>query len=578
MNKLLKHIKSPTDLRRLETSQLPEIAAALRDFILDVISVKPGHLGASLGVVELTLALHYHYNTPEDLIIWDVGHQSYPHKLLTGRLENFETLRQLHGISGFPVREESEYDTFGTGHSSTSISAITGMALANRLRGKTNQHIAVIGDASIVSGMAFEGLNHLGDTDLNVCIILNDNNIAIDPAVGALQNYFNNQKTEINHFFEALGFHYKGIGDGHNLDDLLAALDELDQLKGPKVLHIRTIKGKGFPEAEKNQILWHAPGKFDKATGQILLKSEEKTFANVIGETLHQVLEENPNTVAITPAMPTGSGLVELMNKFPNRVWDVGIAEQHAVTLGAGLASQGTKPFVVIYSTFLQRAYDQLIHDVALQNLPVVFLIDRAGITGSDGATHHGYFDIAFINSIPQMTLAAPANAQELRDVITLSVKASTPWAIRYPKGKVQLEDSFFEKTAFGKAKIIKQSKPNQKVAILSTGHIAETLANTTNNLDVTWVHFPFVKPLDHKILQDIFTQYSIILTYEEGIKQGGFGSSILTYAQECDYQGKIIIHGYPDSFIEHGTVEELTASIGLNEESIREEMNRFLK
>ncbi|MXV37605.1 1-deoxy-D-xylulose-5-phosphate synthase [Flavobacteriaceae bacterium Ap0902] len=574
MNKLLSQIKSPKALRQLEPEQLSLLASEIRDFILDVISVKPGHLGASLGVVELSIAIHYYFNTPDDLLIWDVGHQSYPHKLLTGRQDIFDTLRQLNGISGFPTREESEYDAFGTGHSSTSISAITGMALANQLKNKSSKHVAVIGDASIVSGMAFEGLNHLGDTDLDVLIILNDNNIAIDPAVGALQKYFNNQKINSNAFFEALGFHYRGIEDGHNIEGLLNAFKALKKVSGPKILHISTIKGKGFEHAEKNQVLWHAPGKFNKSTGEIVASKKPFSFANAIGNILIDLFNKNPETVAITPAMPTGSGLVELMLKHPKRVWDVGIAEQHAVTLGAGLATQGLKPFVVIYSTFLQRAYDQLIHDVAIQNLPVVFLIDRAGISGSDGATHHGYFDMAYLNPIPNLTITAPANAKELQELIHLSVEAKNPWAIRYPKGAVKLTDDFFEPTKFGKAKTVKKGKD---IAILSTGHIASEIHEAVQSLNVSWYHFPFVKPIDQNRVLEIFNDYKTILTYEEGVIKGGFGYAILDLAATNDYKGKIILHGYPEEFITHGTVEELSKALGLDADSIREEIELYL-
>ncbi|MDG4949942.1 1-deoxy-D-xylulose-5-phosphate synthase [Weeksellaceae bacterium KMM 9724] len=575
MYKYLNILETPSDLRKLKREDLPILAEEARDFILDIVSTKTGHLGASLGVIELTIALHYYYNTPSDLLIWDVGHQAYGHKLFTGRKSDFQSLRQLNGMSGFPDRTESEFDAFGVGHSSTSISAITGMALANRLKNDNRKHLAVIGDASIVSGMAFEGLNHLGDTDLNVNIILNDNNIGIDPAVGALQNHFNNTSSASKvDFFEALGFNYIGPIDGHNFDNLFKAFDELENLKGPNLLHIKTIKGKGYESAEKDQVLWHSPGKFDKKTGIISPKKEKLSYQKVVGDSLIELFKGNNEVAAITPAMPTGSGMVELMQLYPNRVWNVGIAEQHAVTLAAGLATQGITPYCVIYSTFLQRAYDQVIHDVALQNLPVVFLIDRAGFVGSDGATHHGLFDISFLNSIPNMSVACPADDKELKELIEIGAHTSTPLAIRYPKGEVQSLNFPFQNTELGKAKTLKKG---EKVAILSTGHIASNIQKAIEGLNLSWYHFPFVKPLDLEALKNIFENYSHILTFENGIKNGGFGASILDVANSNNYKGKVEIHAYPDEFIAHGTIDELENLAGLDSISIRKRFEELI-
>ena len=415
LERLLPHIDSPSDLKKLTLDELPQLAQELREFIIDIVSTKEGHLGASLGVVELTIALHYVFNAPHDKLIWDVGHQAYGHKILTGRKEIFETNRQLGGISGFPKRSESEYDDFGTGHSSTAISAILGMAMASKLKGDhSKQHIAVVGDASIASGMAFEGLNHLGVTDVNALIVLNDNAIGIDPSVGALKKYLTNVKAgtaKDENIFECLNLNYSGPIDGHDLKKLVDELERLKQLDGPKLLHIITTKGKGLKQAEEDQVVYHAPGKFDKITGERLPKSGESQppkYQDVFGHTLVELAEKNPNIVGITPAMPSGSSLKFMMDKMPERAFDVGIAEQHAVTLAAGMATQGLVPFCNVYSTFLQRAYDQVIHDVALQKLPVIFCLDRAGLVGQDGPTHHGVFDIAFLRCIPTLSYLLP--------------------------------------------------------------------------------------------------------------------------------------------------------------------------
>lgn len=574
MDSLLDQIESPLDLRKLNPAELPNLADELREFILETLAVKPGHLGASLGVVELTIALHYFYNTPEDIVIWDVGHQSYPHKILTGRKTNFHTLRQLGGISGFPVSEESPFDSFGTGHSSTSISAITGMAIANHLQGKTNKHVAVIGDASIVSGMALEGLNHLGSTDLDVLIILNDNSIGIDPSVGALKEHFfslqNGNETSI---FEQFGFHYTGIVDGHDLPKLLETFSELQSIRKPKLLHLKTTKGKGYANAETDQVKWHAPGKFNKLTGEIHPQnSNQCSYQQIFGETMIALMNENQDTVAITPAMLTGSNLTNAKNLFPNRVLDVGIAEQHAVTLAAGLSTQKMKPYLAIYSTFLQRAYDQVIHDVALQNLPVVFCIDRAGIVGTDGATHHGYFDISFLRSIPNLLVSSPMNGEDFRNLLYTAQFSEKPFAIRFPKGNpIKTKFHEFQKVEIGKAIEIKKG---EEVALLTFGTIGERIKLIMNELNENkkfgLYSFLFCKPLDEIILNEIFDRYHKVVTFEDGVLSGGFGDAVLAYANEKDFKGKIIRKGYPDRFMMHGSIEELEKTIGLDNLSLK--------
>ncbi len=560
------------NIKQYARQKLPELAEIIRQEIIDIVSSKEGHLGASLGVVELTIALHHFYNFPHDKLVWDVGHQAYPHKLLTGR--SLETLRQYNGISGFPNREESIYDDFGTGHSSTSISAILGMALASGLKKEKRNHIAVIGDASIASGMAFEALNHAGATATNLLIILNDNQIGIDPSVGALKKYLSNitweeNQSEIQNIFEALGFYYYGPVDGHNFDALFQAFEDLKDIQKPKFLHVITTKGKGYKKAEEEQITWHAPGKFDIKTGKRLSNENKNTsqkFQEVFGETICELAKNNDRIFGITPAMPTGSSLKYMIEQFPERALDVGIAEQHAVTLASGLATQNILPYVTIYSTFLQRAYDQVIHDVALQNLPVVFCIDRAGLVGEDGATHHGSFDIAILNAIPNLIVSAPFDEIELRNLLFTAQFTQQPFTIRYPRG-IGYQTKWqqpFQKLETGKAFI---KKEGNRVAVLSTG----TIGNHVASLDAsfTHVHFPFIKPLDYKTLDKIFQTHQTIITYEEGVINGGFGQQILHYAQKRSYQGKIFIQGYPDVFIEHGTTEELKAQIGLSEKQI---------
>ncbi|WP_447635250.1 1-deoxy-D-xylulose-5-phosphate synthase [Flavobacterium microcysteis] len=567
---ILQNINSPEDLRKLAEAELPVLARELRDFIIDIVSVKEGHLGASLGVIELTIALHYVFNTPNDLLVWDVGHQAYGHKILTGRKDNFDTNRQWGGISGFPKRSESPYDTFGVGHSSTAISAALGMAIASNLTGDFEKHhIAVVGDASIASGMAFEGLNHAGVTDANLLVILNDNAIGIDPSVGALKNYLTSVKEgknpRENNMIKSLNFDYSGPIDGHDITAVIKELNRLKNIKGPKFLHIITTKGKGLEQAEKDQVKYHAPGKFDKLTGEIIPKSEENLppkFQDVFGLTLLELAEKNDKIVGITPAMPSGSSLKFMMDVFPKRAFDVGIAEQHAVTLAAGMATQGMIVYCNIYSTFLQRAYDQVIHDVALQNLPVIFCLDRAGLVGEDGATHHGAFDLAYLRCIPNMIIYAPMNETGLRNMLyTAQLGLEHPIAIRYPRGRGVIVDwkKPFEKIEIGKAKLLKEG---DRIAILSTGSIGNNvitaLANIDDTKDFSHYDFPFVKPLDEAMLHTIFNTHDVIITLEDGAAKGGFGSAITEFAAQNNYTKKIEILGIPDEFIEHGTVGEL--------------------
>lgn len=566
---LLDTIDSPADLKKLHAAQLPQLAAELRDFIIDVVSVKEGHLGASLGVVELTIALHYIFDTPKDLLVWDVGHQAYGHKILTGRKNQFYTNRQLNGIAGFPKRDESIYDSFGVGHSSTSISAALGMAMASALQGIQKQHIAVIGDASIASGMAFEGLNHAGVTDANLLIILNDNSIGIDPSVGALKNYLTSVKQGTNHkdnnIIKSLNFDYTGPIDGHDFGALLTELQRLKQVSGPKFLHIITTKGKGLQQAELDQVTYHAPGKFNKITGEIHAKADNDLpakFQDVFGLTLLELAKKNDKIIGITPAMPSGSSLKLMMDAFPDRAFDVGIAEQHAVTLAAGMATQKMVVFCNIYSTFLQRAYDQIIHDVALQNLPVIFCLDRAGLVGEDGPTHHGVFDIAYLRCIPNMIIYAPKDLPELRNILyTASLGLNHPIAIRYPRGRGTIINwqEPFKKIDIGTATCLKKGTTK---AVLSTGFIGNNvtaaLQNITHNDAISHYDFGFVKPLDELLLHAIFKKYKSIFTIEDGTIKGGFGTAIIEFAATHYYKNDITVLGIPDQFIEQGTVAEL--------------------
>ncbi|WP_405202916.1 1-deoxy-D-xylulose-5-phosphate synthase [Dokdonia sp. LLG6352-1] len=575
---ILDTILSPADLRALAPEQLPVLAQELRRFIIDIIATKEGHLGASLGVVELTIALHYIFNTPSDNLIWDVGHQAYGHKILTGRKDIFHTNRQKDGISGFPNRGESIYDTFGTGHSSTSISAALGMAMAAGLKGAHNRHhIAVIGDASIASGMAFEGLNHAGVTDANLLVILNDNAIGIDPSVGALKRYLTNVKkgtAREENIFEALNFSYFGPVDGHDLNALTEVLQELKKANGPKFLHVITTKGKGLALAEREQITYHAPGKFDATTGIRVAKDstpQPPKYQDVFGHTIVELATLNKKIIGITPAMPTGSSLKYMIEAFPDRAFDVGIAEQHAVTLSAGLATEGMVVFCNIYSTFLQRAYDQVIHDVALQNLPVIFCLDRAGLVGQDGGTHQGVYDLAYLNCIPNLIIYAPSDEIALRNIMyTAQQGLDHPIAIRYPRGRgVHINWQLpFKEITIGKGYNVIKGK---KTAVVTLGSILKNVLTAVNEVNVSCSVYDmgFLKPLDKALLDTIFTTYDHIITVEDGSKIGGLGSSVGDYAFAKAYKGSLTILGIPDTFIEHATVEQQYEEAGISVASL---------
>ena len=585
MNALLDAIKFPSDLRKLTTDQLPKLAKELRAFIIDIVATKQGHLGASLGVVELTIALHYLFDTPNDLLVWDVGHQAYGHKILTGRKDIFETYRQLHGISGFPKITESKYDAFGVGHSSTSISAALGMAIASSLKGETGKHhIAVIGDASIASGMAFEALNHAGVSDANLLIILNDNVIGIDPSVGALKEYLTKVKTDKslakNNIIRALNFDYSGPIDGHDLDSLLKELTRLKSKKGPKFLHVITTKGKGLDQAEKDQVKYHAPGKFDAKTGELAPKSTgafPPKYQDVFGTTIVELARTNKKIIGITPAMLSGSSLKMMLEEFPERTFDVGIAEQHAVTLAAGMATQGMVPFCNIYSTFIQRAYDQIIHDVALQNLPVIFCLDRAGLVGEDGATHHGVFDIAYMRAIPNMIVFAPRNEIELRNILyTSQLGLNHPIAIRYPRGRGVLFDwkKSFDTIKMGTGVCLQEGRD---IAILSLGAIGNNVTKVLEEFPkVAHYDLRFAKPLDEKLLHKICAEFKQIITLEDGVIPGGFGSAILEFSAKHGYKNSIKILGIQDDFIEHGTIDELQKMNGIDSSSIKQTLKNL--
>ena len=587
---LLHSVNSPADLRQLPVESLNDLASELRQFIIDVVAVKEGHLGASLGVVELTIALHYVFNTPEDLLVWDVGHQAYGHKILTGRREVFDTNRQLNGISGFPKRSESIYDTFGTGHSSTAISAALGMALASQISGfPERQHVAVVGDASIASGMAFEGLNHAGVSDANLLVVLNDNAIGIDPSVGALKNYLTRarvgHKPKQDNIIEALNFTYYGPIDGHDLEALLDAFQQMKSIRGPKFLHVITTKGKGLRKAEENQVLYHAPGKFDRITGEIMSKNSDglpPKFQDVFGITLVELAQQNPKIMGVTPAMPTGSSMKYMMQVFPDRAIDVGIAEQHAVTLSAGMATQGMIVYCNIYSTFLQRAYDQVIHDVALQNLPVIFCLDRAGLVGEDGATHHGVFDIAYLRCIPNLTVFAPKDEMELRNILyTAQLGLNGPLAIRYPRGRgiTTNWELPFEKIEMGRGKKIKSGTD---IAVLSLGFMAKNVSQAINKFEhpsqVAHYALRFVKPLDQDMLHEVFSTYQKVFVVEDGVMAGGCGSAVLEFAAAHSYKTPVVQIGIPDRFIEQGTVAELQENAGISVDKIFEALNLHFK
>lgn len=615
MNYLLSKIDTPQDLRALPQAALVNVVKELRAFIINAVATKEGHLGASLGVVELTVALHYIFNTPTDPLIWDVGHQAYGHKILTGRRKNFKTNRQWQGISGFPVREESPYDSFGVGHSSTGVSAALGMALAAQTQNPLPEkvHLVVVGDAAIASGMAIEGLNHAGATKANLLVILNDNSMGIDPSVGALKKHFKDlNKTEKNqdrqsitrntshsqNFFTALGFSYTGGIDGHDLPALLKTLAVLKTKKGPRVLHIKTTKGKGMPLAEADQITYHAPGKFNALTGErahSLSKGPAK-YQEVFGKTLLELAHKFPELMAITPAMPTGSSLKYMMDAYPKRALDVGIAEQHAVTLAAGMATANKLPYCVVYSTFLQRAYDQVIHDVALQNLSVVFCIDRAGLVGQDGATHHGVFDLAFLLPIPNIILAAPSDEGQLRNLLYTAaqhfkIAPLGPFAIRYPRGAGVLAqwEKPFNLLPIGKGKVVQEGS---KIAVLSLGPIKHEVQKAFALLEAdseiaalnqgAFGHYDmiFAKPLDTALLNQIIKQYSHIITIEDGVIQGGFGQTLAQYCQQYQGEKKLnnITHlGVANTFVPHGKTQVLYHSLGLDAPALAQNFKNLL-
>ena len=581
-----KHIQNPEDLRKLLPEDLKVFARELRQEIIYIIAKGEGHLGSSLGTVELTIALHYCFNTPKDLIIWDVGHQAYGHKMITGRRKAFQKLRQRNGISGFPKRDESPYDTFGTGHAGTAISAALGMALSAKTKDQNRLHIAVVGDASIANGMAFEALNHLGTTQANVLVILNDNSMGIDPSVGALKKFFNTVKKETPstlNFFQSLNLSYQGPINGHNIEVLLSTLENQKKQKGPRILHVITTKGKGLPLAEEEQIIYHAPGKFDPLTGKLNPSKGNKKlkFQTIFGETLLNLALINKSIVAITPAMPTGSGLVKMLETLPKQCIDVGIAEQHAVTLAAGMASQGMLPFCVIYSTFLQRAYDQIIHDVAIQKLPIIFCIDRAGIVGHDGPTHHGLFDISFLRCIPNIQIVAPRDSQELQNILyTAQLGINLPLAIRYPRGYSEQKSlSFdFKKISWGKGTLLKNGS---HIAILSLGTISKNIEKALSHVNYpeAFAHFDlcFAKPLDEKLLHKVFNKFKTVVVFEEGVKQGGVGSAVLEFASQKMYQVPVHLEGVSDIFIPHGDTDELFQEIGLDVNGITKKLQLLL-
>nr|WP_315170919.1 1-deoxy-D-xylulose-5-phosphate synthase [uncultured Limnohabitans sp.] len=601
MTEFLPAIQSPADLRQLSRTDLPALAQELRACVLDNVSKTGGHLSSNLGTVELTVALHYVFNTPEDRIVWDVGHQTYPHKILTGRRERMPSLRQLNGLSGFPRRDESEYDTFGVGHSSTSISAALGMALAARQKGESRHSIAVIGDGAMTAGMAFEALNNAGVEECKLLVILNDNDMSISPPVGALNRYlaqlmsgkfysaaknvgknvlknapplFELAKRLEEHakgmvvpatLFEKFGFNYIGPIDGHDLESLIPTLENIKHLDGPQFLHVVTKKGQGYELAEADPVAYHGPGKFDPAVGLVPSTTPAKTtFTQVFGQWLCDMAQQDKRLVGITPAMREGSGMVEFHRRFPDRYYDVGIAEQHAVTFAAGMACEGLKPVVAIYSTFLQRAYDQLIHDVALQNLPVVFAIDRAGLVGADGATHAGAYDIAFIRCIPNMSLACPADERECRQLLSTAYAQNHPVAVRYPRGAGvgAVPDADLNALPFGKAEIRRQG---QGIAILAFGTLLAPALKAAEALNATVVNMRWVKPLDTEMLAKVAQDHAQLVTVEEGSIMGGAGSAVAEALQQLGLVRPVLHLGLPDVFIEHGDHAQLLAAQGLD-------------
>lgn len=616
---LLAQINSPADLKKFPKEKLVQICDELRNFIVDNVSIYGGHFGASLGVVELTVALHYVLNTPQDQLVWDVGHQAYGHKILTGRRDQFHTNRIFGGISGFPKRKESVYDTFGVGHSSTSISAALGMAIASKYKGSGIQHVAVIGDGSMTGGMAFEAMNHAGVSDSNILIILNDNCMAIDPNVGALKDYltdittshtYNKVKDEVwkllgkfskfgssaqeviskvegaiksavlkqSNLFESLNLRYFGPVDGHDVNHLVEILNDLKDIPGPKILHCVTVKGKGYEPAEKgNQTTWHAPGLFDKVSGEIYKKTPSKPqapkYQDVFGHTIVELAEQDERIMGVTPAMPSGSSLNIMMKAMPDRAFDVGIAEQHAVTFSAGLATQGLKPFCNIYSTFMQRAYDQVIHDVCLQNLPVVFCLDRAGFAGADGPTHHGAYDLAYFRCIPNLVVAAPMNEEELRNMMFSSLSHDGPYSIRYPRGNGVMPEwrTAFQQIPLGQGRIVKEG---EEVAILTIGHIGNYAVEACETLSAEGLnpaHYDmrFVKPLDEELLHEVFGKFKKVITVEDGCLMGGFGSAVLEWMMDHEYQAQVKRLGIPDEVVEHGEQIELHRACGFDPDGI---------
>lgn len=617
---LLAQINSPSDLKKFPKEKLVQICDELRQFIVDNVSVYGGHFGASLGVVELTVALHYVLNTPEDQLVWDVGHQAYGHKILTGRRDRFHTNRVYGGLSGFPKRKESEYDTFGVGHSSTSISAALGMAVASTYKNlPKKQHVAVIGDGSMTGGIAFEAMNHAGVSDTNLLIVLNDNCMSIDPNVGALKDYltdittsktYNKAKDEVwkllgklskfgssaqeviskveggiksallnqSNLFESLNLRYFGPVDGHDVNHLAEIIKDLKDIPGPKILHCVTVKGKGYAPAENgNQTTWHAPGTFDKVTGEIFKKTpsspQAPKYQEVFGHTLVELAAIDERIMGVTPAMPSGSSMNIMMEAMPDRAFDVGIAEQHAVTFSAGLATQGLVPFCNIYSTFMQRAYDQVVHDVCLQNLPVVLCLDRAGFAGADGPTHHGAYDIAFFRCIPNLVVSAPMNEEELRNMMYSASIHNGPYSIRYPRGKGVMPEwkTAFEKIPTGQGRIIKEG---EEIAILTIGHIGNYAVEATEklakeNLNPAHYDMRFVKPLDEELLHEIFGKFKKVITVEDGCLMGGFGSAVIEWMMDNDYQAQVKRLGIPDEVIEHGEQIELHRECGFDPEGI---------
>jgi len=625
---LLSQINTPADLKKLDKTQLQQVCNELRQFIIDTVSVHGGHFGASLGVVELTVALHYILNTPYDQLVWDVGHQAYGHKILTGRRKEFHTNRKYGGLSGFPKRGESEYDTFGVGHSSTSISAALGMAIASKYKNETTrQHVAVIGDGAMTAGLPFEALNHAGVSGTNILVILNDNNMSIDPNVGALKEYLTDITTshKYNRFrddvwkllgklpygefqqdmaskmeaglkgmvsrssnlFEALGMRYFGPIDGHNVLKLVETLKDMRDIPGPKLLHIKTVKGKGYDLAEKDQTLWHAPGTFDKITGKINKKKsiapEPSKYQDVFGHTIVELAQKNPLIMGVTPAMPSGCSMKFMMDEMPDRAFDVGIAEQHAVTLSAGLATQGMKVFCNIYSTFMQRAYDMVVHDVAIQKLPVIFCLDRAGLVGEDGPTHHGAYDIAYMRCIPNIVVSAPMNESELRNLMYTAQLPETdvPFVIRYPRGQGVMPEwrTPFKKIEIGKGRKINDGKD---VAILTIGHPGNFAVTACNMLATEDTHpalydMSFAKPLDEELLHEVAKRYSKIITVEDGTILGGFGSAVLEFMAANNYAPEVKILGIPDRIVEHGKPDELYRECGYDAKAIAAAVREIL-